>query len=342
VERMWALDGLRGLCALSVVIYHAFSWERVADLSSAGAYSVHCFFILSALTLTVVYKDSFSRALNASELTLFYRKRLARLIPLLLIVAIVNLTYSLFTEYEAADISKGLLTASGTFALAVPAVASNSVGAWSLAIELMFYIIFPIICLFLPGQSIRNIVISVLLCLFIQIIYVDLVFQAYGSSYWNYYIMPLSFVGFFSIGCALGILKRIPMKHGYVGLIIVMVVVWASCFIETDRGSLLAMPYGPLAACALGLGVYCIYCWPAPKLFIPALRFLGETSYSVYLLHPIVYSLLKRTLPVDTDFRVFLATFVVSSVIVAYFSFRMVERPARNFLTMTVYRPVSY
>ena len=67
MQRMWTLDGLRGLAAISVVIYHGLYWHEGRLYSSAGKYAVYLFFILSALTLAKVYRSRFDKTLDSTN-----------------------------------------------------------------------------------------------------------------------------------------------------------------------------------------------------------------------------------------------------------------------------------
>ena len=64
-NRIYSLDYLRGIMALLIMLYHYFSWHYSGFDSSdfmgrIGVYSVSMFYILSGLTLYVVYKKSCS------------------------------------------------------------------------------------------------------------------------------------------------------------------------------------------------------------------------------------------------------------------------------------------
>ena len=76
-----ALDGLRGLAALSVVVYHLGLANRV-NLAPNAYVSVEFFFALSGFVLARAYADRLDRALN---LWSFVRIRLIRLMPMIVL-----------------------------------------------------------------------------------------------------------------------------------------------------------------------------------------------------------------------------------------------------------------
>ncbi|MEY2801078.1 MAG: hypothetical protein RL513_662, partial [Pseudomonadota bacterium] len=46
-DRVLGWDILRGLCAMSVMVYHLLYWQDLATVSTLGTYGVYLFFILS-------------------------------------------------------------------------------------------------------------------------------------------------------------------------------------------------------------------------------------------------------------------------------------------------------
>lgn len=63
--RYESLDWLRGLLALSIMLYHLIGWDIAplkADtlLGRLGAYSVSMFFVLSGLSIALAYHRYFS------------------------------------------------------------------------------------------------------------------------------------------------------------------------------------------------------------------------------------------------------------------------------------------
>ena len=84
MKRIESLDYLRGLMALSVMIYHYISWgagpigsEHL--LGKLGIYAVSMFYILSGLSLGLVY---YGRITSASDIGSFMIKRVFRIFPL--------------------------------------------------------------------------------------------------------------------------------------------------------------------------------------------------------------------------------------------------------------------
>lgn len=87
-DRFESLDWLRGLMALSIMLYHFGSWHDAAHpIGRLGIYGVSIFFILSGLSIAIAY-DGFICDIRTS--VRFFIRRLFRIWPLLwLAVALV-------------------------------------------------------------------------------------------------------------------------------------------------------------------------------------------------------------------------------------------------------------
>src|SRR4051812_29394400 len=103
-QRVESLDYLRGLAAFGIMIYHMYLFNfNEADSSSFLAkikiYGVSIFYILSGLTLYLVYANKLS--LSTKSLTSFYIKRIFRIVPLLWLASLLTL----IMHYNPAEFS---------------------------------------------------------------------------------------------------------------------------------------------------------------------------------------------------------------------------------------------
>ena len=90
------LDGLRGAAALMVVWYHVFEGFAFADGSAIdvfnhGYLAVDFFFMLSGFVISYAYDDRW----NKMSLGDFFKRRLVRLHPMIVMGAIIGVTYLL-------------------------------------------------------------------------------------------------------------------------------------------------------------------------------------------------------------------------------------------------------
>ena len=109
------LDGLRGVAALLVVWYHVFEGfqfagnKPVIDGINHGYLAVDFFFILSGFVIGYAYDDRWNRSLT---LTSFFRRRLIRLHPMVMMGALIGFISFALTGFERWDGTHTSLTMS--------------------------------------------------------------------------------------------------------------------------------------------------------------------------------------------------------------------------------------
>jgi len=92
IEYFVALDGLRGLCALSVLLFHIGRWFNMYWLSTNSGLAVDLFFCLSGFVLPLAYTSRFDKL----NLWTFMRGRLIRLSPLIVLGTLLGAGYVVF------------------------------------------------------------------------------------------------------------------------------------------------------------------------------------------------------------------------------------------------------
>jgi len=183
-QRVPAIDVLRGLCIIAVVLHHinlripfknsAFG----AMLSPAinrllfwdGAYGVTVFFVISGFLITTW---SLKRWGTPAQINMgqFYRMRFARIVPLLftllVILSVLHLThrYGFVINPQRSTLPRALLAALTFHVNWLEAHRGYLPAAWdvlwSLSVEEMFYVFFPLVCRYTRRL---NVFIAVLAC----------------------------------------------------------------------------------------------------------------------------------------------------------------------------------
>jgi peptidoglycan/LPS O-acetylase OafA/YrhL len=87
-----ALDGLRGLCAVSVLLFHIGRWFNMYWLSTNSGLAVDLFFCLSGFVLPLAYTSRFGKL----NLLTFMRGRLIRLSPTIILATLLGAGYVIF------------------------------------------------------------------------------------------------------------------------------------------------------------------------------------------------------------------------------------------------------
>ena len=144
-NRIESLDWLRGLMAIAIMFYHLTYWhifplDSSYFLGRLGIYGVSVFFVLSGLSMAIVYSNFI---VDKQTAAVFFIRRIFRIWPLLWIcVAIVTIP-SLLKGNEA-SIMQVLLNITTLFGFVSPSSYINT-GAWSIGNEMVYYALTPIL-----------------------------------------------------------------------------------------------------------------------------------------------------------------------------------------------------
>jgi exopolysaccharide production protein ExoZ len=289
IDRNKGLDWLRGLMALSIMVYHLqkflFSDPGSQSLvGRLGIYGVSIFFILSGLSMALVYKR-FICSLRSSNF--FLVRRLFRIVPLMCLAIALQLVLNILR-----------LGDDGQLRASLPAIVSLinkniPVGSWSIFDELIFYLLTPaIIMIYNRSTRIGNGI--TLITILIGFIYSILMLNPNTTliAQWGVYINPINHFFFYTTGIA--IYYNFHEKSiGQASNIILFLV----CF-----GLFAALPYsGNQIAIVAGFHrvIFYLLCscivfsfyqftLPLPNFLQKPLELFGLSTYSVYMFHVIV------------------------------------------------------
>lgn len=335
-DRHHALDLLRGLAALGVASYHFLFYGAGVDVQSLGTFTVYLFFSLSALAMMMVYGARFSLSIDRRNLIAFYRARAARIVPLL---ALVSLVAAVIAHSWTAS-ARAILTGSGAFALGPPGMLSVGNGAWSLGIELAFYLVFPAVAL-VAGRWRTRTLLGLLAALIVaQQVHLWLISEwvvADPVLHWRLYISPITFAPFFLIGF---IVYRLRAGRGaWAGAAMLLLLAATAGFSLLWSGNLFSSSLAYLAATAL-MALTLLAAWRAglPAAAVPLATFAGEISYSLYLTHWFAFVAVERVL-VGMPAGVRFVAFIGVAIPGAWLCYALFERPLRQ--RIGVRRPVG-
>jgi peptidoglycan/LPS O-acetylase OafA/YrhL len=100
-----ALDGLRGIAAISVVLFHFGRWFNIPSLATNSGLAVDLFFCLSGYVLCAAYQD---RLVSGMSTIRFVQIRLVRLWPLIVLGTAISLVFVVFrmvVKHQAIDMN---------------------------------------------------------------------------------------------------------------------------------------------------------------------------------------------------------------------------------------------
>ena len=139
-----SLTGIRGLAAVLVVLYHTATtvgvFAPIMPILLHGYIAVDLFFVLSGFVMAMTYRGAFAGKWGAQPYVQFLFKRLGRVYPLYAVLVAVTVVVNLLegTAASAGHLAANLLLVQGW------GFDNSIVGpSWSISTEFMAYILFP-------------------------------------------------------------------------------------------------------------------------------------------------------------------------------------------------------
>lgn len=345
-QRVDSLDYLRGAMALAVLVYHFFMWEDIQliypfdeTVSRLGIYAVATFYVLSGASLALV---NMKRGVNKDFVKTFTTKRILRIAPLFLIATTCTVLLDVALGFKNNDfsvlpsVSEFLLNYSMLFGWLSPD-SYIATGAWSIGNELVFYSFFPFILLFLK-KSLKTYAGFFLLTLLSTAVFSFFLLTAQQGlgEQWGLYINPLNQLYLFAGGAFLGAIfktKKIEIAQKFLWSIFVASIgVFVFFPVAGEDQIYYVTGYGKVV---LSITVFAL-CFSIMYLKFPeknkttkAFKYFGDISYSIYLLHPIAFTVCSVALGlvgVESSLLVIL-TSLVAAFILASISYYLIEKP---------------
>jgi peptidoglycan/LPS O-acetylase OafA/YrhL len=343
-----ALDGLRGLALLAIVVFHA----QVAGVPGAFL-SVSTFFTLSGFLITSVLLAQHRRT-GSVAIRDFYGRRARRLLPAAL-VAVAAITVATALLDDSTQLVR--LRADGLASLLYVGnwrlvLAGDSYGAifqspslfthfWTLGIEEQFYVGFPLVVALVMagGRGSRRVLAAAFAAGVVLSTAWSAVLLHTGAGIDRVYFGTDTRLAELLVGCLAAVwwavraprvgarLSRLLGAAGAAGLVL-MLVLWH----VADRTSTLFYRGGLVAYAGLTVVVILAAIQPGgPVRTVLAWRplvFVGRVSYGAYLFHwPILVVLRLRT---AWSTGALLAVGLVLTLALAALSHRWIERPIRT------------
>ena len=349
-----AIDGLRAIAVLAVLAYHlTLPWWP------GGFLGVDLFFVISGYVITRLILDSIERS-SALDLRKFYRSRFRRLFPALLFMVIST---TLFISVWAPETIRRFLTdipyaLTGLMNWALISREQDyfsTIGrppllqhTWSLAVEIQFYLIWPLVLLFvlrffgkkaIPKFALVFALLSGTL-LFLYSVKIDA--QSQSSVSHVYFGSDTHSIGLF-LGAALAV-RWIPknftaeIKQGArnfidgFGIVALLGLLALFLLVRESNQTLYTVAF-PLTALFGSMALMSLV-HPASSLakFITTkpLMWIGERSYGIYLWHWVVFQVTRPSIDLVGEEWALYALRILIVFALADISYRWVEVPIRN------------
>jgi len=335
MNRLYNLDYLRGLAAFGIMIYHYLSWtlgKFSADtfLGRLGIYGVLIFYVLSGLTLYYVYYDKMKP--SKEDIVSFFKKRIFRIFPLLWLVTIIAIIMS----RESPNYTYLFLNLSGLFGF-FSWDKYFSAGVWSIGNELVFYVFFPFFILFIKKFKPLMILLSLIIFgLYLYFAFIKLNPELTLNEQSRNYENPLNHVFLFLGGFLIGFLfRKIQFNNTIIlGLLFLGITVFTFYPASGNTINLVTGTNKLIFTACCFLICFCFYklTFQFPGFIHKPLSLLGEASYSVYLIHPIIFNLTgmlsgflaQHLIQLPESIRLLLS--IILTIITSYFVYENFEK----------------
>jgi peptidoglycan/LPS O-acetylase OafA/YrhL len=322
--RLRGLDALRGIAITMVIVYHVQlhfgAPGLLGQLARLGYNGVQLFFIVSGITMCHMWS---ARKSETQETAKFLIRRLCRIAPpfwfaIVFYMAWRQTGWSFLAPAGASDI---LLTALLVHGFSEHAINLVVPGGWSIAVEVGFYVLFPLMVMQL--RSVRQRLWAALAIYLACSLVAYVLLRRFAVDELAVYYSLLTQLPIFVLAMALfGMLfeaRRVPVR-----LSLVVAALWMAVAVV---GKTQGWPTRPgLWAEVAGMLLFTAVVLKRFEWSI--LGFLGRISYSAYLFHFAVIDTLSTVLPHTTgyvDFGVGLVAVGLGTIAVAWVSSRTLE-----------------
>jgi len=360
-----SVDGLRAVAVIAVLLYHLG-----IDWIPGGFLGVDLFFVISGYVITGLILDSIEKS-GGLDLRAFYLSRIRRLVPAL--IAMVVLTTLYIGVYAPETVRRFLndlpFVFTGTMnwalvnreqdyfeAIGRPPLLQHT---WSLAVEAQFYLVWPLVLLFVlryfGKKNISFVALAIALAsgiaLFLYSVQIDIKESAVSHVYFG---TDTHSIGLF-LGAALAvswkpqnltkeITKRAQDFVDLIGVFGFLGLLSAFLFINESDPTLyrIAFPLTALFGCATLISVIHPASRFAPILSTRPALWIGERSYGIYLWHWIVFQLTRPSIDLVGDDWALYSLRVLIVFALADISYRYIETPIRRGYFELWFRGMKY
>ena len=348
------IDGLRAIAVTAVVLYHlGLSWIP------GGFLGVDLFFVISGYVITRLLLDSIMSK-SALDLREFYSARVRRLAPpLLFMLAGTTLIIALWKpdgiHRFLSDLPYVVTGSENWHLVAAQQDYFQAVGrppllqhTWSLAVEIQFYLLWPLILLgilkYFGKKSVAKVSLAIAstsgLALFIYSLRVDST-QTNRISH-IYFGTDTHSLGLF-IGAALAVswvpanLKREISQRAQdfvdgIGVVGLLGILCTFFFIDENNPSLyrIAFPLAAIFGCATITSLVHPASRFSPLLSSKPILWIGQRSYGIYLWHWVVFQVTRPNVDLaGADWAINVGR-ILLVLALAEISLRWIEIPVRR------------
>ena len=366
VSHIASIDGLRAIAVTAVVLYHlGISWIP------GGFLGVDLFFVISGYVITRLILDSINQS-SALDLRAFYAARLRRIYPGFLFMITCNIIFIGVWAPEAmrrflADLPYAITGTINWFLVARHQDYFEAIGrppllqhTWSLAVELQFYLIWPIILLtilkYFGKRNIAKIALVIAMVSGITLFFVSLRLDQANAQQIShiYFGTDTHSLGLF-LGSALAvswipqnlssdIAKRAQDVIDGIGVVGLLGLISTFLFIDETNASLyrIAFPLAGIFGCLVIISLVHPASRFAPIISSAPFRWVGQRSYGIYIWHWVIFQMTRPSVDLTGQSWALYLARVLLVLALADISLRWVEIPFRKGVIQNWFRGMKY
>lgn len=336
------LDSIRAVGALLVVIWHWVPQESILFLYPMGSFAVNCFFVLSGFLITSILLNNRKEAETQSfpkntVLLNFYVRRGLRIFPIYFLLILLMALIHHRLHFSLNDLIASITYTTNFYFFAIkdwPLVIPHF---WSLAVEEQFYLVWPLLMLFLPKRYLLHCI-----GLFILIGFIS---QTYITDREFGYLLPNACIDAFALGGFLAWVAAykpatLPKFYRLI-CVLALISVGIIALDVIDPFSIKQIRTAHSILCVWVIAHILMYSekksWLVSFTNNKLLMTIGKVSYGIYLYHVLYYELvfypMRDHLPFFKDLDPFYQgwLFLVPNLFGLYFicwlSWKYIERP---------------
>ncbi|MEK9652300.1 MAG: acyltransferase family protein [Betaproteobacteria bacterium] len=333
------IDGLRTFAVFAVIFYHANFYLFGQNPIKGGFLGVDIFFVISGYLITSILLTGF----ETKNLTLmnFYERRARRILPILLFSITVSIPLSWFLLLPSEFQQYSWQTLSSIFSVsnfyfwkedsywAVQSILKPFLHTWSLGVEEQFYLLTPLLLLFIINQKLRQIRYVFLTLAIVSLLASHYVSIKHAQS--SFYLLPFR-AWELLIGASIATVRDrnlANLKFPYfptVGLAVLLV-----CFFVFDENTLHPSFYTLIPTLGVGLIIFFANAKdPTTKLLSNrVMTSIGLISYGLYVWHFPVFSYLSHAEEFQNPGTKICAIGIVFLLSIS--TYFLIEKPFRSF-----------
>ena len=366
IRHIASIDGLRAIAVTAVVLYHlGISWLP------GGFLGVDLFFVISGYVITRLILDSINKS-SALDLRAFYWARLRRIYPGFLFMVFSTIIFIGVWAPEAikrflADLPYALTGLMNWALVARHQDYFESIGrppllqhTWSLAVELQFYLIWPVILLtvlkYFGKANVARAALAIAMFSGAALFFVSLQLDAANSQQVShiYFGTDTHSLGLF-LGSALAVSwipqnlsanieKRAQDVIDGIGVAGLIGLIATFLFIDENNATLykIAFPLAGIFGCLVIISLVHPASRFAPIISSAPFTWIGQRSYGIYIWHWVVFQVTRPSVDLTGQTWALYLARVLLVLALADISLRWIEIPFRQGNIQNWIRGIKY